>query len=47
MRTAAWLMCWPLLGLMWVTATVGDSMEDACLALDETIGRLLDYAESE
>lgn len=47
MRAAAWLACWPLLGLMWCAATLGDSMGDACLMLDEAIGRLLDYAESE
>jgi hypothetical protein len=47
MKGAAWLMCWPLLGLLWFSATGADMLSDATDALDGAIDQLLDYAESE
>lgn len=40
-------MCWPLLGVMWVAATVGDALGDVVHLLDDVTEQLLDYAERE
>lgn len=47
MRCAVGLMCWPLLGLMWFAATLGDSMGDLVYYLDDLTDRMLEYAEGE
>jgi hypothetical protein len=40
MKFAAWVMCWPLLGLLWVCATIGDSMGGACEKLEDALEAL-------
>lgn len=47
MRFAAWVLCWPLLGLFGVAGFVADSMIDACEWLDRVLERLEDYVDSE
>jgi hypothetical protein len=45
MKGAAWLMCWPLLGLLWFSATGADMLSDVTDSLDVSLDRLLDYVE--
>jgi hypothetical protein len=47
MKFAAWCACWPLLGVMWFAATLGDSMCDIVEMLDGALDSLGDYIESE
>ena len=47
MKFATWLACWPLLGVMWVAAAIGDSMGDVVYCLDDLTDRMLEYAEAE
>jgi hypothetical protein len=47
MKFAAWVMCWPLVGVMWFAATVGDAADDAFYYLDDLTDRLLEYSEAE
>lgn len=47
MKFAAWCACWPLLGVMWFCATLGDSMADAVDGLDSVLGSLEDFIDSE
>jgi hypothetical protein len=47
MKFAAWVMCWPLLGAMWLAATVGDAAGDVVYYLDDLTDRLLEYSEGE
>lgn len=47
MKAAAWLVCWPLLGLLWFSTAGADMLSDVNGALDTTLNQLLDYAESE
>jgi hypothetical protein len=47
MKFAAWVMCWPLLGVFAVAAFVTDSMIDVCEALDCVLEKHEDYVEAE
>lgn len=47
MKAAVYLMCWPLLGLIWFSSTGADMLSDVTDSLDTTLERLLDYVERE
>lgn len=47
MKFAAYMLCWPLLGVFAVMAFVTDGMIDACDAMDYALDKLQDYAESD
>jgi hypothetical protein len=47
MRFAAWCACWPLLGVMWFCATLGDCMCDVVEEIDGVLESLGDFIESE
>jgi hypothetical protein len=47
MKFAAYMLCWPLLGVFAVMAFVTDGMIDACEAMDCVLEKLEDYVESD
>jgi hypothetical protein len=47
MKFAAYMVCWPLLGVFAVMAFVTDSMIDVCEGLDCLLSKLEDYVEAE
>jgi hypothetical protein len=47
MKLAAWCACWPMLGVLWLCAAVGDAMTDACEGLDYALGRMGEYIDGE
>lgn len=45
MRAATWVMCWPLLGVLWFSATGAELLSAAAEGLDRTLERLMDFVE--
>jgi hypothetical protein len=46
MKFAAWLICWPILGIFGALAFVTDAMIDACELTNNVLERIEDYVDS-